>query len=569
MNFAVLPLTATRLELGTNRIHSTAQGGVEMAIIDALLSGNNVIVLGTFGSGKTSLCDRISKLNHPGMPPCTPVPLRVVARSPDCESGLRLTIGEQRLVEAQQGQRILLLDGFDEISSAQVTSHQDFYAELTSIVGPTWLMTSRPGYFRTEVPAAPDQIDTLEQPGTETLLIDPLPATLVRDLISSLPGGHNVIQSVAGLEQLSTSPILLKAAHAAMPYIELGRPIQPWGLFDAWIRHEIDEESDPEEAMARLTELAWTHFKETNFAIEDTGIRREHLHAARIPPSLRRSIFVTELDGLSRFGHRSVYEFFLAAAIAPRLLANQGLSADELSERPITEAVRAFTVGRIPVTPVICEPKRAYIPAGNFIAGGERALDERPLRITHLEKPTWIARIPVTHENWSKYMREQQTKRFDANYLPHWGPDYQMPPGFDQVPIYGIWPEDADSYAAWSGARLPSADEWEKAVRGIDGRYWPWGDHWHSGAAVTAEFGVSSPLPARAFGAQGNAQLFAAVGNVFEYTRSQWKSRENRGRVVMGGAYSHPYQTSRASLRLSHKMSGNLPVGLRLAWDAE
>ena len=74
---------------------------------------------------------------------------------------------------------------------------------------------------------------------------------------------------------------------------------------------------------------------------------------------------------------------------------------------------------------------------------------------------------------------------------------------------------------------------------------------------------------ARSFGVQGDTALFAAIGNVFEYTKTPWKERNNRGRVVMGGAYNHPHQTSRASLRLSHKMSGNLTVGLRLAWDAK
>ena len=100
-------------------------------------------------------------------------------------------------------------------------------------------------------------------------------------------------------------------------------------------------------------------------------------------------------------------------------------------------------------------------------------------------------------------------------------------------------------------------------------RRWPWGDFWKAGYAVSAETGLRRPLPARAFGAHGDAGLFAAIGGVFEYTSSPWRGRPERGRVVMGGCYTHPYSTSRASLRLSHKLSGHLKAGLRLAWDSE
>ncbi|MCB9692755.1 MAG: SUMF1/EgtB/PvdO family nonheme iron enzyme [Alphaproteobacteria bacterium] len=62
------------------------------------------------------------------------------------------------------------------------------------------------------------------------------------------------------------------------------------------------------------------------------------------------------------------------------------------------------------------------------------------------------------------------------------------------------------------GARLPTADEWEKAVRGLDGRRWPWGDHWRPGRVVTAEVGLERPLPIRAFGCHGDSLLYSAVG---------------------------------------------------------
>jgi formylglycine-generating enzyme required for sulfatase activity len=569
MTFGILPITATRLELGNDQINRIPEAGIERRALEALQANKNLVILGTFGSGKTSLCNRIATFESPSLPPRTAVPVRVIARAPDCHTGLLMTIGKQRLTEAIEGRRILLLDGLDEIALAPGVTHKDFFNSLIAAVGPRWLFTSRPGHFRTELASGSEQINSLGLPNVETLVLNPLPTTLVRDLFSALEGGAGVIQSVADLTQASTTPILLKAAHAALPHIEPGRPIQPWGLFDAWIRHEVDDEHDPDEAMERLTQLAWQHFEATNFQIEDTGIRQEHLRMARLPASLRRSIFVTDLDGLCHFAHRSVYEFFIAAGLAPRLAQNQDQGPDELSGRAITDAVRTFTVGRISSTTSTKSGQRAYIPRGNFIAGGNRSVDERPLRITHLNSPAWLARAPVTHDEWSAYIHANRPASKPVEILPEGAPKTQLQQVANSIPVYGISPDEADNYASWQGARLPSADEWEKAVRGFDGRYWPWGDQWHQGSAVTAEFGVKGPLPARSLGAQGENQLFAAIGNLFEYTSSQRERSAPNTRVVMGGAFNRPPHDSRASLRFPHSMTGSPPIGLRLAWDAK
>ncbi|MCO4744555.1 MAG: SUMF1/EgtB/PvdO family nonheme iron enzyme [Proteobacteria bacterium] len=283
---------------------------------------------------------------------------------------------------------------------------------------------------------------------------------------------------------------------------------------------------------------------------------------------MRNALLVRDLDGQLRFGHRSVWEFLVASRIAPRLLENQGKGPDELSGRRISEAMRAFLVGRCGAMPVGYVNGRVRIPRGNFVAGGDRSPDERPLRIEHLAEPVWMARLPVTNRDWAVFLKAEPDDRIDAHYLRHWGVERTMPEGQDHAPVYGIWPTDADAYARWKNGRLPSADEWEKAVRGLDGRRWPWGDHWRAGMAITAELKVPRPLPCTSFGAQGEAGLFSAIGGVFEYTSSDWRGRPDRGRVVMGGCYTHPASTSRAGLRLSHTLSGHLKAGLRLAWDA-
>lgn len=563
----MLELTATRVRLDGARIDETAAGPLRDAVL-AHLRGEGppgLVVLGGFGSGKTHLCTTIAAATD-GVP-VTVVPLRDVARHGDAEAGLRRVVGAPRLAEARAGRRVLLLDGLDEVPPQPGRPHPAWFDALITAAGPRWVLTSRPGHFRTDAAEAqPDQVDVLSRDDVTVLSIDPLSRELVHAAIGEVPGGERLLASVDGLEQLATSPLLLHVVHAALPYIEPGRPIRPWGVFDAWIRFALTTGPGHDARVDALEALAEAAFRDRDYSPEVPTWSADAL--AHLPQELRRALFVTELDGRMRFGHRSVYEFLLASRIAPKLAANQGQGPDALSGRPITEAVRVFLVGRVPPMPVVFDRDAVVIPRGNFVSGGDVSPDERPLRVVHLDHDVRIARLPVTHADWARFLAACPGEdRVDANYLRHWGLARRVPPGLEDAPVYHVWPEDADRYAAWAGARLPTADEWEKAVRGIDGRRWPWGDFWRPDAAVTAELGLDRPLPARAFGAQGDAGLFAAVGSVFEYTATDYRGVRNRGRVVMGGCFTHPAPVSRASLRLSHKLSGHLKAGLRLAWD--
>ncbi len=565
----MLPLTATALRLHGRTVTPQPLGDVATLVRahrDRAGEGpHGLVLVGTFGSGKTSLCAEIAAETS-GARPCTLVPLAVLGRAPSVAEGLERVVGRSRLEEAAEGRRMLLLDGLDEVPSPP-GGYDALYRSLRALVGPRWVLTSRPGFVRLSPEADDDVADTLADEDVLTATIDPLPAETVEGVLSALPGGRGLLRTVEGLADLASSPLLLHIVHAALPHIEPGRPIEAWGLFDAWLRYALDTGPGHAGALHALEALAWQAFEDSGFSTETMSFHPDALAAARLPPSLRRALLVTELDGRVRFGHRSVFEYLLATHIAPRLGANQGHGPDALSGLRITEATRAFLVGRVPRLRVRCEGDRVWIPRGNYVAGGMLAPDERPLRIQHVAEPYWISRVPVTHDDWAAWLAARPDDRQDAWYLRHWGPERQMPEGGGPWPIFHVWPEDADAYAAWKGARLPTADEWEKAVRGIDGRRWPWGDHARAALAITSDLGVERPLPVRAFGAQGPGNLFSAVGGVFETTASAWRDRPDRGRVVMGGAFTHELSHARPSLRLSHTLSGNLKAGLRLAWD--
>ena len=101
----------------------------------------------------------------------------------------------------------------------------------------------------------------------------------------------------------------------------------------------------------------------------------------------------------------------------------------------------------------------------------------------------------------------------------------QYPTGQGQHPVVLITYEDALAYAQWRSVRdnvtyrLPTAAEWEKAARGTDGRYFPWGNDWRAEATNWAKNGPAGtraiatyPLSQSPYGIEDMA------GNVFEYT---------------------------------------------------
>ncbi len=115
------------------------------------------------------------------------------------------------------------------------------------------------------------------------------------------------------------------------------------------------------------------------------------------------------------------------------------------------------------------------------------------------------------------------------------------PAGRADHPVVLVSQADAQAFARWLSRktgqrwRLPSALEWEKAVRGPDGRIFPWGNSWDPGRLNSSDQGPFDTQPVGRYpGGAGPHGLLDGAGQVYEWTASA----QRNGRVVVkGGAW--------------------------------
>ncbi len=189
------------------------------------------------------------------------------------------------------------------------------------------------------------------------------------------------------------------------------------------------------------------------------------------------------------------------------------------------QATRAFSA----TTPqAIVQDAMVLIPPGEFIQGTTRGgLNERPERSATLQG-FWIDRYEVTNHQYGKFV--EATGHRKPGPPSRYAKRLAQLRGPNQPVAYVSW-YDANAYCQWRGARLPAEAEWEKAMRGLDGRLWPWGNSprprkanlggGEDGYEATAPVG-SFPLDRSPFG------IHDGFGNLMEWNADWYEEQSGR-----------------------------------------
>lgn len=271
-----------------------------------------------------------------------------------------------------------------------------------------------------------------------------------------------------------------------------------------------------------------------------------------------------------------------------------------------------------PVLPrPVDDTERVLIPGGEFQMGTDdrsAAYDnERPRHPVHLPD-FWIDRFPVTVRRYAAFVAAggyQQPEHWSEEgraWLQETG--HQAPQGWirdgdtgwrvrrfghllpldPREPVQHVSFYEAEAFARWSGGRLPTEAEWEKAAAWDPAagrsRTWPWGETPPGPRHANLDQSAFGPAPVGSYPAGASAYgVEQLLGDVYEWTSSPFTGYPGYAtfpypeysevffgddhRVLRGASWATSRWVARTTFRnWDYPKRRQIFAGLRLAWDA-
>ncbi len=284
------------------------------------------------------------------------------------------------------------------------------------------------------------------------------------------------------------------------------------------------------------------------------------------------------------------------------------------SGSPLLDRGSALPPGRAGVA-----GESVLVPAGEFVLGVDAVTEPHSLdneRNAHVvDLPAFrIGRVPVTNGEWRQFIDDggyqQQRWWSDRGWTHRQEAALTAPQFWNQdgtrtrlghveeipadEPVQHITYFEAEAYAAWAGARLPTEEEWEKAAAWDPAagkrRRFPWGASEPTEHLANLGGYALRPAPVGAYPASASAYgAEQMLGDVWEWTSSPLRpwpgftpmlyeqysqpffegSGAGDYKVLRGGSWAVASSILRPSFRnWDHPIRRQIFSGVRLAWDA-
>lgn len=188
------------------------------------------------------------------------------------------------------------------------------------------------------------------------------------------------------------------------------------------------------------------------------------------------------------------------------------------------------------------------VPAGAFILGAGGSAERTEIA------SYWMSQYPVTNDQYCAFLNAKGNQDeggalwMDLNgaspadrcRIRFASGHFNVESGYERYPVTYVNYYGAAAFCAWLGCELPTVEQWEKAVRGTDGREYPWGnappsasvanlgpDGWDRDVAPIAV--NLKPDGVSPFG------VVQGIGNVWHWTRTYFPDRNVQ--AVRGGSF--------------------------------
>ena len=224
-----------------------------------------------------------------------------------------------------------------------------------------------------------------------------------------------------------------------------------------------------------------------------------------------------------------------------------------------------------------CSSPMVTIPGGDFMMGCNASIDDNCHRSGN-EEPYHEVNVPdfeidvieVTIGQYRSCVEDNSSCSEPLTIYSYCNWRYN---NREDHPVNCVTWYNAKEYCEWSGKRLCSESEWEKAARGSDGRIYPWGNEEVScDRAVMSDGGAGCgafrtwSVASKPVGLHG---LYDMAGNVWEWVEddyhgtydgapndgSAWvENPRSANRVIRGGGLT---TSSSAALRASYRNDEN------------